>query len=156
MATHRFTDAAQFRSALALKVPRDIRDAAGRVYFDAVTQFDEELTRTTPVDKGYLRASKGVTVANGEGANITLPSDSERAAAGPGAFLGLANEGQAAIAVALVNAARGVAPLVLGFRASYAPFVEDRRHMLKNAVRRWAQFNASAVAHERERRGGGA
>ena len=113
----------EFSDALVAVVPERVLPQIGAVYFDIVTQLHEAIAIETPVDTGYLR--EGLQATAGEAEPTLLTPRDRNASYTPGL------DGQSA--AAMLSAAKDLAPVTIGFVAAYAPYVEDRFHMVAGA-----------------------
>jgi len=113
----------EFSEALVAVVPERVMPKLGAVYFDIVTQLHEAVVVETPVATGYLRA--GFQAVAGDDAPTELVPRDRKASYTPGL--------DGASAANMAAAAKDLRPVTLGFVAEYAPYVEDRFHMVASA-----------------------
>lgn len=132
-------NATEFADALRVRVPKVIEARAGRVYFDAVTQLYEAIARATPVDTGFMRAGLQATPV---GASPVVPE--KRPETTGGSTKRLRSQYTNVKRAGMVGF-KGLAPIVVGFVAEYAQYVERRVGMLAQARARWREFNEVAV-----------
>lgn len=123
-----------FEGALVAIIPQRVLPKVREVYLDAVLQLHEAVVVTTRVDTGYLRA--GFQATAGDDAPQTL---------GPRDRKGDYTNQQIDPLTAVAKGAATLEPITLGFVAEYAPHVEDRYHMVKNARGQWPQIVESAI-----------
>lgn len=145
----------EFAHLVKLEIPAKIRELGARVFLDAVTQADEFITQETPVDTGYLRASKSA-VLDGDPVPVLPPKPGNaagigehrgaRAAASPHFQAQMAQAAEQS-AGAIGRAAAEMQPITIGFTAEYAPYVEDDVHMVAQAAFQWPRFVENALAN---------
>lgn len=126
-----------FADVLRIKVPATIAAHRNEFVFAVTTKAHRELVRATPVDTGYLVNGLSLTVV-GE-APVLQPARAANATAKqyhPGFFDGMA----------IPRALASGRSLLLSFQASYAPFVEDKRHMVKQTKAKMEAIVRDAVA----------
>ena len=131
----------EFERTLVAIVPQRAREALSEVYFDAVTQLHERVVEGTPVDTSYLVA----------GLQATSGSDSPQSlgARDPaGNYAAEAEESAAATIAAIASAAKSLENLRMGFVADYAPFVEDKYHMVKLARAEWPAIVENSIRNQ--------
>ena len=130
----------EFSDALVAVIPRHVLPKLGAVYLDSATQLHEAVVFETPVDTGYLRAGFQATV--GDDAPTDLVPRDRKATYTPGL------DGQSANA--MVEAAKTLRPLTLGFVAGYAPYVEDRFGFVKSARGQWPVIVERAIRNNED------
>lgn len=129
-------NARDFSRALRFEVPAKAERLTSIVYLDAALTVHGELVKETPVDTGFLRTSLGAnTGAVGSRALRSRRVPGKRYSGGldPAALK------------AIQVAAEKKQLLGIGYRAEYAPHVEDKRHMVKTVARRWPTILRGAV-----------
>jgi len=113
----------EFSDALVAVVPERVLPQIGAVYFDIVTQLHEAVVVETPVYTGYLRA--GFQAVAGEDEPTQLVPRDRKASYTPGL--------DGVSAANMASAAKDLRPVTMGYVAAYAPYVEDRFHMVAGA-----------------------
>lgn len=125
----------EFSDVLVAIVPQQVLPKLRAVYFDAATQLHEAVVVETPVITGYLRAGFQATAGDDEPTALT-PRD-RKARYTPGL------DGQSASN--MLTAAKNLQPITLGFVANYAPYVEDKAHMVAGARGQWPLIVERAI-----------
>jgi hypothetical protein len=109
----------QVGEALRIRVPKEIAMRTNELVFQVTAKAHGALVAKTPVDTGYLVNGLSLTV-NGESAP-KQPKRDANARYGMPVFDGMA----------IPRALAAGKSLLLAFQATYAPYVEDSRHMVK-------------------------
>lgn len=131
--------AREFSEKLRIEVPRKIADQGRRIFFDVGAQLHEAVVTETPVLTGYLRSSMAFTSGSESPPALTKQvqgTDYANNTPDPG--------------MSLARSVQEFIPWTMGFRADYAPYVEDIRHMVKDAFARAGQMVRRAVANARK------
>lgn len=104
-------------------------------------------TKVTPRDTGYLANGLGIDPYGNSPSNkqAPRPANAEKDSFPPPQMN----------VTALARALRSGQPFVIGYQASYAPYVEDRRHMMKRAKARMGTFHRDALTVVKDRDGAG-
>jgi len=130
----------EFSEALVAVVPERVLPKISAVYFDIVTQLHEAVVVDTPVDTGYLRA--GFQAVAGEAEPTQLVPRDRKATYTPGL--------DGASQSAMLSAAKDLQPVTLGFVAEYAPYVEDKAHMVASARGQFPLIVERAIRNNEE------
>ena len=131
-------NARDFSQKISIEIPEKMRDNARRIFFDVGTQLHAAVIEETPVVTGYLRSSLAFTSGNDS------PPLLEKPVRGTNYTGEVPDPGNS-----LSHSVQQFIPWTMGFRADYALYVEDVRHMVKDAFSRAGSFVSSAVANAR-------
>lgn len=139
MSAERFSGNPRDFAAKLRRLPKKLTAYRNEFLFETVAQTHAFLANTsvTPRDTGYLANGLGIDVA---GAPPSAPQAPKRKDAAKDSYSGAEFD-----AMAMARALASGQPFVLGYQAEYAPYVEDRVHMMKRAKARMGAFQREAL-----------
>lgn len=138
MATYTY-DLDEYTRRVAGDLQQMIEPYMGMIVFKVISEVHGRLTEQTPVDTGYLRLSL-TTAINGELLYVPEPKASRKA----GAYIPQWDESTTAASKSFAEYTLGDV-IEIGYTANYAPYVEDKVHMVENTMTDLRYIVSSAV-----------
>lgn len=148
MTTRRFTQSVHLPSELKKAMVEDSIAGTKQFYFILAASVHSELASLTPVLTGYLRYSMSART-NDQAPSPPKPK-TERAA---GAYQSSWGEADSVVKASIAAFGPGK-KWEIGYWAEYAPYVEDRYHMVKTVKAKMTSLVKQAAAAVRAMRGG--